>query len=115
MALRTTRIPLSLAKCILTRSMFGIANNNIVVQHTTFRAGVPVVQRAYATVPSVAIPAQTPALRKQSVSKKGVLDYVLTSADAVCVLIIPDLNKDCELGSTRVHMADDFWSGLLCC
>jgi len=67
MALRTTRIPLNLAN--LPRS--------------TPRSVIPSIQRSYATIPAVTSPAQTPALQRSSEPKKGVMDYVLTSADAV--------------------------------
>ena len=41
------------------------------------------LQRTYATIPAVTSPAQTPAVQRSSEPKKGVMDYVLTTADAV--------------------------------
>ena len=49
--------------------------------HSYARAGIPAIQRSYATIPAVTSPAQPPAVQSQE--KKGVMDYVLTSADAV--------------------------------
>lgn len=54
--------------------------------HSYARAGIPAIQRSYATVPADTSPAQPPAVQSQQ--KKGVMDYVLTSADAV----FPNLN-----------------------
>jgi hypothetical protein len=47
------------------------------------RAAIPAIQKSYATVPAVASTAQTPAVQRAGEPKKGVMDYVLTSADAV--------------------------------
>jgi hypothetical protein len=56
------------------------------VSHSYARAGIPAIQRSYATIPTVTSPAQPPAVQRQE--KKGVMDFVLTSADAVT----PNLN-----------------------
>jgi hypothetical protein len=53
-----------------------------IVPHRIARAGIPATQRFYATIPAVVSPAQPPAVQRQD-QKKGVMDYVLTSADAV--------------------------------
>ena len=47
------------------------------------RAGVSAIHRMSATIPAVTSPAQTPAVQRGSEPKKGVMDYVLTTADAV--------------------------------
>jgi hypothetical protein len=60
----------------------GWTNANVVPRSTP-RSVIPSIQRFYATIPAVTSPAQTPALQRSSEPKKGVMDYVLTSADAV--------------------------------
>ena len=60
-----------------------------IVPASVFRAGAPVIQRHYATIPAVTSPAQTPAVQRSSEPKKGVMDYVLTTADSVSPVKIP--------------------------
>ena len=57
--------------------------NAVIVSSTFVRGGVPAVQKSYATIPAVTSQAQTPVVQRQSEPKKGVMDYVLTTADAV--------------------------------
>lgn len=76
--------------------------------HRIARPGISSTQRFYATIPAVVSPAQVPAVQRQE-QKKGVMDYVLTTADAVIDLNALQLTiSGCELGSTRIRMADDF-------
>ena len=83
MALRTSRIPLNMAKCN-KNSPSAVGSTNVdVVPRSVPRSVIPIVQRFYATIPAVTSPAQPPALQRSSEPKKGVMDYVLTSADAV--------------------------------
>jgi hypothetical protein len=84
MALRISRIPLSLAKC--NRIHFGYENatNAALVSPSFIRAEVPAIQRTYATVPAANSPAHPPAVQRKSEPKKGVMDFVLTNVDAVC-------------------------------
>jgi hypothetical protein len=78
------------------------------VPHRIGRAGILTTPRFYATIPAVVSPAQVPAVQRQE-QKKGVMDYVLTTADAVIDLNALQLTiAGCELGSTRIHMAHDF-------
>jgi len=67
MALRTSRIPMTLAR----------------LSSSVIRTSTPVIQRHYATIPAVTSPAQPPAVQQSSLPKKGVMDYVLTTADSV--------------------------------
>jgi len=50
------------------------------------RSAIPAIQKSYATIPAVASTAQTPAVQRAGEPKKGVMDYVLTSADAVAAI-----------------------------
>jgi hypothetical protein len=81
MALRTSRIPLNLAKC-KDPHLYDATNTPLVPISCT-RTTIPYINRYYATVPAVTSPAQTPAVQQSSEPKKGVMDYVLTTADAV--------------------------------
>ena len=82
MALRVNRAPLTLIKCIGSSLYLEWLMGNL-VPRIAITAGLPVVQKSYATVPIATSPALKPAVRQQSEPKKGVMDYVLTTADAV--------------------------------
>jgi hypothetical protein len=93
MSLRTSRIPLSLAKCNESPFFHWVATDTDVGIPRVARAGIPATSRFYATIPAVVSPAQTPALQRQE-PKRGVMDYVLTSADAVIDLYCLSTNLD---------------------
>ena len=61
-----------------------VSPNTSIVPSSVLRVGTPVIQRHYAAIPAVTSPAQPPAVQRPSEPRKGVMDYVLTTADSVC-------------------------------
>ena len=81
MALRTSRIPLNLAKC--KHPIWTTQTNTPLVPTSCTRTTIPSISRCYATIPAVTSPPRTRAVQRSPEPKKGVMDYVLTTADAV--------------------------------
>lgn len=75
---------MGLAKCSCIHFCYENSINAVLVPTSFIRAGVPVIQRTYATVPAVNSSAQATAVQRKSEPKKGVMDFVLTNVDAVC-------------------------------
>src|SRR5271170_7044270 len=92
MALRSGRITMNLVKRKSILSTLQITTDIIIVPRSIPRTAIPALQRSYATVPTVTSPAHPPALQRQE-PKKGVMDYVLTTADAVLTPHTPHLTQ----------------------
>ena len=114
MPLRTTRIPLILAK--RDRILFHKFHADFVLaQRIPTNVPSTWTQRPYATVPVVRSPVKMPAVQQKSEPRKGVMDYILTSADTVFHTEVSTDSIGCKLGSPRFSLAYDLWSCLLRC